>query len=493
MSLWIRNGLVLPSAYDEPLPLDILLNGSLISEVGRQINAPPDTKIVDASGHLVIPGLINAHVHGRENLLKGLVDNRPLEAWLLQLAALSDERTPDDQYVSVALGAIEMLKHGATSTYELFTHIPVITPESIAAVLRAYSDVGLRAIVAPSVADIPYHRTIPGFTERLDPSLLSALDELFPRRDGHELLRIVAQAVTDWRTTAGENLVRMAIAPVIPERCSDEFLAACRDLAEAHALPLHTHLLETKVQAVERQRRDGCSTPIVLDRLGLLTSSTSLAHAIWVTDADIDLIARRGCAVIHNPISNLKLGSGRMPMRKMMEQHVHLAIGTDGCASADHQNLFEAIRVAAYLHRPFEPDYESWPRAVQILDAVWEGGAHALGLGGKLGRIAPGYLADIVLLDLDSEALTPLNHVANQLVMCETGLSVRTVIVDGRIVFERGKMTLVDAAAIRARARETARRLSRTNVDRARIVSCAEPPLRAARLEALASPTPGLP
>jgi cytosine/adenosine deaminase-related metal-dependent hydrolase len=124
---------------------------------------------------------------------------------------------------------------------------------------------------------------------------------------------------------------------------------------------------------------------------------------------------------------------------------------------------------------------------------VWEGGAHALGLGGKLGRIAPGYLADIVLLDLDSEALTPLNHVANQLVMCETGLSVRTVIVDGRIVFERGKMTLVDAAAIRARARETARRLSRTNVDRARIVSCAEPPLRAARLEALASPTPGLP
>jgi 5-methylthioadenosine/S-adenosylhomocysteine deaminase len=493
MSLWIRNGLVLASAYDEPRPLDILLNGSLISEVSRQINPPPDTKILDASGHLVIPGLINAHVHGRENLLKGLVDNRPLEAWLLQLAALSDERTPDDQYVSVALGAIEMLKHGATSTYELFTHIPVITPESIAAVLRAYSDVGLRAIVAPSVADIPYHRTIPGFTERLEPSLLGALDELFPRRDGHELLRIVAQAVTDWRTSAGENLVRMAIAPVIPERCSNEFLAACRDLADSHALPLHTHLLETKVQAVERQRRDGCSTPTVLDRLGLLTPSTSLAHAIWVTDADIDLIARRGCAVIHNPLSNLKLGSGRMPMRKMMEQQVHLAIGTDGCASADHQNLFEAIRVAAYLHRPFEPDYESWPRAVQVLEAVWEGGAHALGLGGKLGRIVPGYLADIVLLDLDSEALTPLNHVANQLVMCETGLSVRTVIVDGRIVFERGKMTSVDAAAIRARARETARRLSRTNVDRARIVSCAEPALRAARLEALASPIPGLP
>src|SRR6516225_4231600 len=125
MSLWIRNGLVLASAYDEPRPLDILVDGSLIAEVSREINAPPGTKILDASGHLVIPGLINAHVHGRENLLKGLVDNRPLEAWLLELAALSDDRAPEDQYVSVALGAIEMVKHGATSTYELFTHIPV--------------------------------------------------------------------------------------------------------------------------------------------------------------------------------------------------------------------------------------------------------------------------------------------------------------------------------------------------------------------------------
>jgi 5-methylthioadenosine/S-adenosylhomocysteine deaminase len=493
MSLWIRNGLVLASARDEPRPLDILLNGSLISEVGRQLEPPPDVKILDASGHLIIPGLINAHVHGRENLLKGLVDNRPLEAWLLQLAALSDDRTAEDQYVSVALGAIEMLKHGATSTYELFTHIPVMTPEAIAAVLQAYSDVGLRAIVAPSVADIPYHRTIPGFTERLEPSLLRALDDLFPLRDGHELLRTVEQAVTDWRTNTGESLVRIAIAPVIPERCSDGFLAACRDLAEAHALPLHTHLMETKVQAVERYRRDGCSTPTVLDRLGLLTPRTSLAHAIWVTDADIDLIAHRGCAVIHNPLSNLKLGSGLMPMRKMLEQRVHLAIGTDGCASADHQNLFEAIRLAAYLHRPFEPDYEAWPRATQMLEAAWEGGAHTLGLDGKLGRITPGYLADLVLLDLDSEALTPLNHAANQLVMCENGLSVRTVIVNGRIVFERGKPTLVDAEAIRARARETARRLSRTNVDRARILSRAETSLREARLAALASPIPGLP
>ena len=252
---------------------------------------------------------------------------------------LSDERSPEDQFVSVALGAIEMLKHGATSTYELFTHIPVITPEPVAAVLQAYSDVGLRAVVAQSVADIPYHRTIPGFTERLEPSLLRALDELFPLRDGHELLRLVSARNGLGDPIQGEPRP-IAVAPVIPERCSDEFLAACRDLAEAHGLPLHTHLMETKVQAVERYRRDGCTTPIVLDRLGLLAPSTSLAHAVWVTETDIDLIGRRGCAVVHNPLSNLKLGSGIMPMRRMMEQRVRLAIGTDGCASSDRQKSF---------------------------------------------------------------------------------------------------------------------------------------------------------
>ena len=215
MALLIRNGLVLASARAEPGPLDVLVDGPTITAVGRALVPPSGARIIEASGHLVVPGFVNAHTHGRENLLKGLVDNRPLELWLHQLAALSDERSPEDQYVSVALGAIEMLKRGVTSAYELFTHIPAVTPEAIAAVLRAYRDVGLRAVVAPSVADLPYHRTIPGLAERLEPPLLAELDALFPPRDGPELVRIVEQAVRDWRATGGEELVRVAIAPVM--------------------------------------------------------------------------------------------------------------------------------------------------------------------------------------------------------------------------------------------------------------------------------------
>jgi 5-methylthioadenosine/S-adenosylhomocysteine deaminase len=494
MDLLIRNGLVLESAHSEPRAADIVIEGVAITAVGDRLPAPAGARVIDASGHLAVPGLINAHTHGRENLLKGLIDNRPLEPWLLQLAAFSDDRTPEDQYVSVALGAIEMLRHGVSAAYELFTHIPIVTPEAIAAVLRAYRDVGLRAIVAPSLADIPYHRTIPGFAERLDPLLLSALDGLFPTRDPAELLAIMQQAVREWRIGTERDLVRLGLAPVIPERCSDAFLGACRDLACSHGLPLHTHLLETRLQAVERYRRDGCSTPTALDRLGLLGPTTSLAHAVWVTADDIDLIAARGCAVIHNPLSNLKLGSGIMPMRRMIDRGVRLAIGTDGCASSDHQNLFEAARLASYLHRPLEPDYEAWPRAARILECVWEGGAHALGLTGRLGRIAPGYLADIALLDCDSEALTPLNNAVNQLVFCENGRAIRTVIVNGRIVLEGGEPSLVDAPAIRAKARAAAQRLSRRNEQRAGVVARIEPALRESRCAALAMPAaPGTP
>lgn len=483
MPLHIRNGLVLSSAHGSPERADVLIEGRSIVAVGADLRPPDGAESIDASGRLLVPGFINAHTHGRENLLKGLVDNRPLEEWLFQLAALSDDRTPEDQYVSVALGAIEMVKHGVTSAYEVFTHIPVVDAPAIAAVVKAYSDVGLRAIVAPAVSDIPFHHSIPGLLQRLDSAYRSELDRLFPLRDGRLALDSVAEALP---VCAGNELVRLALSPVIPERCSHEFLIACRDFAERHELPIHTHLLETRLQAIERHRRDNCTTPELLDRLGLLTPKTSLAHAVWVTDQDIELISRRECAVIHNPLSNLKLGSGFMPMKKMRQQNVKLAIGTDGCASADHQNMFEATRLAAYVHRPSEDDYEAWPRSEQVLHAAWEGGAHAMGLDGKLGRIAPGYLADISILDLNSEALTPLNNATNQLVFCENGTSVRTVIVNGRIVLENGEPTLIDADQIKARARDAAQRLTR-NARRAQILLRAEPAVQAARLTAFAS------
>jgi cytosine/adenosine deaminase-related metal-dependent hydrolase len=484
VSILVRGGLVLRSARARAEPLDVLLEGKRIAALAPSIVAPPDARVIDATGHLVVPGFVNAHTHGRENLIKGLVDNRPLELWLHQLAALSDERTPRDQYVCAALGALEMMKNGVTSTYDMFTNIPVMTPEAIDAVLRAYRDVGLRALMAPCVADIPYHHSIPGFVECLPKPLLGTIDRLFPARDGRELLEIVRHGALAWRAGEGKDArVRVALAPVIPERCSDEFLIGCRELSAELGLPIQMHFVETRVQAAERKRRNNTTTAAYLESLGLLSPNTTLAHAVWVSDADIEILARTGATVVHNPASNLKLGSGVMPMRRMLERGVALAVATDGSASSDNQNIFEAIRLAAYLHRPFEPDYEHWPRAARVLEMAWEGGARALGLAGEAGRIEPGYFADLALLDLDTETLTPLNDPVNQLVMCETGRAVRMVIVDGRVVLENGLPCLVDDVAIRAEARDIAKRLLVANRDRMEAMSAIEPHLRAAWLE----------
>lgn len=484
MAVLVRGGLVLRSARSRAEPLDVLLEGSRILAVAPSIAAPDGARVINAAGHLVVPGFVNAHTHGREHLIKGLVDNRPLELWLHQLAALSDERTPRDQYVCAALGAIEMLKSGVTASYDMFTHIPAMTPEVIDSVLCAYRDVGLRALVAPCVADIPYHQSIPGFAERLPEPLRRSIDRLFPARDGKELLAIVRQGALSWRAAYGKDAcVRVGLAPVIPERCSDEFLVNSRDLAAELGLPIQMHFVETRVQASERRRRSRRTTAEHLEALGLLTPNTTLAHAVWATDSDVDILARTGANVVHNPASNLKLGSGLMPMRRMLEKGVALAVATDGSASSDNQNIFEAIRLAAYLHRPLEPDYEHWPRAPRVLEMAWEGGARAMGLAGAAGRIEAGYLADLTLLDLDTETLTPLNEPVNQLVMCETGRAVRSVIVDGRVVLENGRPCLVDDVAIRAEAREIAKRLLVANKDRLAAMAAVEPHLRAVWLD----------
>lgn len=483
--LALVGGLVLEDGNTEPQRADVLIEGPTIVAVGRDASTRDgDKTVIDVSGHLVVPGLINAHTHSRENLAKGSIDTRPLELWLHEIAVYSEARTLREVYVSAALGAVEALSSGTTSMYELFTNIPVITVGAVMAVLEAYRDVGLRAIVAPSISDLSYHRTIPGLVDQLDDSSLAELDELFPALDGGELVDTVRQVHRSWDNSTWP--VRVGIAPVIPERCTDSLLETCRDVADAERLPLHTHLAESAVQLVERSRRSGRSPTHHLDELGLLRPGSTLAHAIWVDRDDIRRLATSGATVVHNPASNMKLGSGVMPLRAMLDERTPVAVGTDGSTTSDNQNMFEALRMAAYVHRLSEPDHESWPAAWEVLSMAWEAGARAMGYGAQLGRVEAGCLADLTVLDCDVESLTPLNDARNQLVMCETGAAVRHVVVDGHVVLRNGSPTRVDASALRAEARDAAHRLARVHERRHRVVQTVTPAIRVARLEAIA-------
>ena len=190
--------------------------------------------------------------------------------------------------------------------------------------------------------------------------------------------------------------------------------------------------------------------------LGLLDERMMVIHAIWIDDDDVALLARSGCTVAHNPVCNLRLGSGVMPFRKLRDAGVPICIGTDEATSDDAINVWFAAKTAAMVHSLSDVEYLSWPSASEILEAVLHGGARAMRLAHRIGRIAPGYAADIALLDLDTCAFTPCNDLVRQLVLCEDGGSVRMTIVNGRVVYENGRLTTVDERALRAEAREIA-------------------------------------
>jgi guanine deaminase len=202
-----------------------------------------------------------------------------------------------------------------------------------------------------------------------------------------------------------------------------------------------------------------------LAQLGLLSPSFSVAHAIWVSDADIDLLAAAGVTAIHNPMSNLRLGSGIAPLRRMLERGLHVGLGTDGANTSDTQNLFEAMRLAAGLSRVVDADEARWIGGSEVLRMATTGSARALGLDVQVGRIAAGCAADLVLLDLSQPVYVPLRDTTRQLVHGENGSAVDRVLVGGRLVVDRGRVLTVDEAALRHRAEAAAARLDEANQD----------------------------
>lgn len=205
--------------------------------------------------------------------------------------------------------------------------------------------------------------------------------------------------------------------------------------------------------ATEQPRFAGRSLLRYTADLGLLSDRMNIIHAIWMDEADYDLIAESGATVAHNPISNLRLGSGVMPFRKLRERKINICLGTDEAIADDAVNMWGVAKQAALIHTIGDPDYRRWPDADEILDCLFRGGAHAMRRGDQLGAIAVGRLADLVLVDLDTAAFTPFNNVRRQMVFCENGSGVRKTMVAGRIVYDGSKLTKVDERALRAEAR----------------------------------------
>ena len=441
---------------------DVLLDGGRVESVGTGLSLPDAATRLDASGLIAIPGLVNAHTHGHANLARGLAGRWTLEHLISFGPAMQANRSAEDHYLSAALGAIEMIRTGATAAYDLYMAVPVADESVLEPVISAYRDVGLRVVLAPSMADGPFHRIMPGLLDVVSASVARRLERL-AAMPTTRVLELAQSAIRRF-DGAASGRVRIAVSPSIPGLCSDELLLGLAALAREHGVGMHTHVAESRVQVAHAKWRWGQPIVSALDALGALPRGFTAAHGVWLAPEEIRLLADARASVVHNPASNLRLGSGIAPIRRMLDAEVNVALGSDGSVSSDNQDMFEAMRLAALVSRADgHADPAGWIDATEALERATVAGAQAIGCGRQLGLIEPDRCADIVLLRSDSMFLKPRNDLLNALVFAENGLAVDTVIVDGRVVMQGGQVLGVDEAAIRDRAQESAERLARTN------------------------------
>ena len=437
---------------------DILIRGSRIEAVGHGLALPSgEGRAIDGTGRLVMPGLINGHLHSPGNFMKGATDDAPLEIFMLyEVPPLGDQ--PESSrlfYLRTLLGAVEMLKLGTTSVHDDAFFNPVPTTENIDAVMQAYADAGIRATVALDQPNIVEYDKYPYLFDLL-PDEVRRKMEAAPLQTDAELLQIYRDFIARWHGRDGGRL-SCSVSCSAPQRVTVPYLEALTDLSRSRDLPFNIHILETKLQRVLGEVKHGKSLIRYVHDLGLLDERKMVIHSIWVDRSDVELMASAGCTVAHNPISNLKIGSGIMPFRTLRDAGIPICLGTDEASVDDTANIWGVAKAAGLVHKITEPDYRRWPTAGEILDCLIGGGARALRQQDRIGKVAPGFEADLILLDLHTIAFTPLNDLRRQLTFAENGSSVVMTMVRGKVVYEDGKVTGIDEAALLAEIREITR------------------------------------
>ncbi|MCX5514602.1 amidohydrolase [Kaistia algarum] len=437
----IRGGRLL-DAPGRAAPLkDILVKDGAILEIGDPgLAAPEGAEIVDASRHLLHPGLVNGHTHGSGALLRGFRDRFNLELLLLVLPARFSNQTLQIKYLNTYLGAVEMALKGCTLAYDLTFGLPVASIEELVVMGQAYRDAGIRAVMAPMLADTSFYAAQPGLVDSLPPELRALISQ-DGGADTAEILRLMEEALKTW--PHDRDHVKLGVAPTIPTHCSDELLRGSDRLVRDYDTVMQSHIGEAKYQVVAAEQRYGKSMLAHVDDLGLIGSHFSVAHGIWLDDDDMKRLADKGASISHNPGSNMRLGSGIADSRRMLELGVNLAIGTDGPASSDNQNMYEAMRAAAQVSFVRQPDNRLWLTAPEILHAATKGGARMAGFS-HVGAIEVGKRADIVFLTLDHPNWMPINDPASQIVFTEDATAVRHVMVDGRFIVRDGRHVSAD-------------------------------------------------
>lgn len=415
----------------------IALRGERILAVGearsvvRRVEA---RRVITARGKVILPGLVNAHTHAPMTLFRGLADDLDLQHWLRDYIFPAEQQVVRRSFVywGTLLACLEMIQSGITTFADMYYF-----EEEVA---RAVEQTGMRAVLGQTILDLP------------SPDSPTAADGL----------RRAERFIRAWQ---GHRRVIPAVAPHAVYTSSPDTLRAARRLADEYGVPLLIHLAETEREVADTERRYRARPIAYLDRLGFLGDRVVAAHVVHATEQELALLQRRRVSVVHNPQSNMKLGSGVAPLTRMLRAGVPVGLGTDGAASNNALDLFTEMKVAALLQKVHQGDAQAL-KASDALRMATRLGAQALGLEREIGSLEVGKMADLILVNMTAPHQIPLYNVFSQLVYASKPSDVEMVIIGGKIVMTERRVLTVPEAELRRRVerfrRQVCRRLGLT-------------------------------
>ncbi|HJV46405.1 MAG TPA: amidohydrolase [Bacillota bacterium] len=392
------------------------IKGNQITYVGPMLTETSGyDEIVDVKGHIIMPGLVNTHGHAAMSLLRGYADDLPLQEWLeTKMWPLEGQFTAEHVLWGTSLSLLEMLRTGTTSFVDMYDHMDQVA--------EAVQTSGMRAALARGVIG------------------------LCPEDVQKQKLEEATSFARNWNHQADGRITTM-MSPHAPYTCPPDFIRRIVEKAHELDLPIHIHMSES-LREVEQNVKDyGLRPPAHLERLGVFERPTLVAHAVHLTDEEIELLAKYNVKVSHNPISNLKLASGVARVPEMLAAGMTVSLGTDSSASNNNLNLFEEVKMVALLHKGVNYNPVAIP-AEQALRLGTRYGAEAMFNGDQTGSLEVGKKADMIIVRTDRAHFHPMHDPVSHLVYASSGYDVLDVYVDGKKLLSNGEFTTLDEEKI---------------------------------------------
>jgi 5-methylthioadenosine/S-adenosylhomocysteine deaminase len=399
----------------------VLIQDDKIIYVGNEIECPnyDDAKVIDAKNNVLMPGLINAHTHLPMTIFKGYGEGLPLNRWLEEkIWPAEDKMTAEMAYWTSLLGLCEMAMTGTTFFLDMYYLYD--------GVFKAMEQSGYRGVFSRGVMDV----------------------------DGKGDERI-KEAIDDYKSFHGRANVEVSMCAHAEYTSSSDLLEKIAEVARQYNTGLHIHVSETKQEHMDCIGRHGLSPIQFFDRLGITDIPIAAAHCVYVTEKDMEIMAEKNISVLSCPQSNLKLGSGIAPVKKMLDMGVNVAVGTDGSSSNNNLDMIEDAMLLSLLQRGILNDAAAITD-IKSLQLVTNGGAKALGKEKSLGKLKEGFLADIIMIDTDKIEFTPRNDIVSCIVNSGSGRDVCMTMIGGKIVYQDGRVLFADVNEVRRKVQEYA-------------------------------------